>query len=445
MFATNRPASVSSGFRLITPRYERDFNSAGALRIDAGNAHIVRPEDLRLRPETLKVLFRGSEADLALYDRVRQRDVVELGTYWTQLAEQHGAASFASGNGYQALRPSSPVGPDGQRGQDADGFKGWGHLDRNAEPTLELDARELPPFEGGRLHRRRSREIFSGPLLLVHKSPPAGLGRLKVSVSKDDVFYNESWYGFSAEGHANGHELTQYLALVLGSQVTLWMTLITSGEFGFEREVVEKSIIEGLVVPRFEDMDISNRGLAADLFKRLSAGEPTARAATEHWVASLYGLSARDLDVVRDTLVINLPFAANREKAQSPVADDEIRTFADVLQEELAQFGRRFGCSVSVAVGSAHTASPWRNLRVTTQAFGVPTQDADPIADAEFRALVLAADDLGATEVVIEEDDRHLSVGLLDQCRYWSRTQARLLAQRLIWTRPHVFRSESAL
>lgn len=75
-----------------------------------------------------------------------------------------------------------------------------------------------------------------------------------MSVCDQDIVFNESWYGFSSKGAAEASLLTRYLALVLGSRVALWISLITSGEFGFEREVVEKSILEEVAIPPFESL-----------------------------------------------------------------------------------------------------------------------------------------------------------------------------------------------
>ena len=48
--------------------------------------------------------------------------------------------------------------------------------------------------------------------------------------------------------------------------------------------------------------------------------------------------------------------------------------------------------------------------------------------------LLKAADLAAATEVVVENGPNELLVGRLAQRRYWSETQARLLAQRIAWS-----------
>ncbi|MDO9384499.1 MAG: N-6 DNA methylase, partial [Hyphomicrobiaceae bacterium] len=237
LFAVNRPAHTASGFRMLTPRYEKSFNNAGVLRVDPANAVVVRPEDLRRRPETLKILFRGSEADLSLIDRVRRGNFTTLRHYWSN----PNRGRLANGNGYQSLRPSSKKRDNGDIGEDAADLYGLPHLDKEEHQSLAIDVALLPRFQIPRLHRKRRREIYSGPLLLIHQSPPADLQRIQMSVCDHDIVYNESWYGYSAKGISNAPVLIRYLTLVLGSRMALWMSLITSGKFGFERDVIEKS------------------------------------------------------------------------------------------------------------------------------------------------------------------------------------------------------------
>jgi hypothetical protein len=44
----------------------------------------------------------------------------------------------------------------------------------------------------------------------------------------------------------------------------------------------------------------------------------------------------------------------------------------------------------------------------------------------------------------MDESEDSLAIMLLAQSRYWTGTQARLAAQRIIWTRPEFFKSGSS-
>ncbi|MER9558207.1 N-6 DNA methylase [Mesorhizobium sp. M0323] len=435
LFAVNRPAHTASGFRMLTPRYEKSFNNAGVLRVDPTNAYVVRPRDLRERPETLKILFRGSAADLSLIDRVRRGNFTTLGHYWSKL----GAGQLANGNGYQSLRPSSKKHDNGEVGEDAADLYQIPHLDKEEQRPLVVDVMSLPPFQTPRLHRTRRREIYTGPLLLIHQSPPADLQRIQMSVCDDDVVYNESWYGYSAKGVSNAPILIRYLALLLGSRTALWMSLITSGKFGFERDVIEKSIVEEIAIPPFEALGQDRVQEAEDLFARLKKEGGEVWPEIDAWVAKLYGLGERDLTVINDTLRFNLPYSANREMAQSVPSTDQIEIYCRTLETELARFAQRFQCKVRVDPVHDRGSSPWQALHVVACRDG-EAEDRAKVLIPDVRALTAVADRMSATEIILNEGDQRLAVMLLAQSRFWSETQARLAAQRIIWTRPELFR-----
>jgi hypothetical protein len=437
LFAVNRPAHAASGFRMITPRYEKDFNNAGVFRVDPANACVVRPQDVRERPETLKILFRGSEADLSLFDMMSKGRFKTLREYWDTL----GDGGLFDGNGYQDLRDSTPKKKDGTRGDDASELHGLPHVYHKESLSLVIDTTLLPVFQAPSLHRKRQREIFCAPLLLIHQSPPAGTQRIQLYVCEKDVVYNSSWYGFSAKGISNAKKFIHYLALILGSRVAIWIALITSGKFGFEREVIEKSTMEQILIPPFEDLKPARVQESEKLFMRLARHGERAWPEIDAWVAKLYGLNERDLTVINDTLNFNLPYAANQERAQEPPSPDQIKTYCATLEKELFNFAQRFQCTVHVTpVNELHT-SPWKALRVAIRRndrLGINMGTSPDIS-----ALTAMADRMSATEVILEDSPHGLIVILLAQARHWSETQARLVAQHIIWQRPDAFREHA--
>lgn len=435
LFAVNRPAHAASGFRMITPRLEHGVNDAGVMRIDAGNAHIVRPDDVRGRPETLKILFRGSEADLSLIDRMRLGAFTRLGRYWRGL----GDGGLANGNGYQKLRRSSRKVDGVIVGQDARHLRGLPNLDGSVRVGALIDVATLPTFTADRLHRVRNGAIYEGPVLLIHQSPPVLAKRLSVAVCNDTLVYNESWYGFSAAGVENAALLTRYLALVLGSQITLWILLVTSGKFGFEREVVEKAILEEVAILPFENLNVDQRGDVVRLFAQLEAEGASAWRDIDAWVATLYGLGERDLAVIADTLEYHLPYAEHREKAEAEPSSDQIALFSKAFEGELSAFAACFDRKVRVSVRDGLNASPWRALDICVSGKGKREPPRAVLTKSNLH-LTIVADRVGASEVVVDEGPGQLCLMLLAQGRYWSETQARLCVQRLIWSRGELFR-----
>ena len=136
--------------------------------------------------------------------------------------------------------------------------------------------------------------------------------------------------------------MVRYLALLLGSRPALWHALMVSGRFGFEREVIEKFTLDKTPVPPFDEFGSSELDQIERLFENLvRQNSEKGWEEVDAWVASLYGLRPRDLQVIADTLAFNLPFAQNRKQAQTVPTAPQIKLFCNTLQSELKPWAQR--------------------------------------------------------------------------------------------------------
>lgn len=437
LFAQNRTPGPGATFRMISPRLEHGLNNSGVMRIDAANAEPIATDQLSETPEVLKALFRGSPIDLQLLERVRRRGLPTLDAYWRdQFGVSDRGRMRGSGNGYQRLRPSSRVrkNGDGQPGVDASYLHGLPELTIPALTDL-IEPRNLELFRLARLHDPRAREQFAGPVLVVHKSPPVFSERMNLGVCDTDLVYNESFYGYSLADHADGQLIARYLHLVLGSRFALWYTLMTSGEFGFEREVVEKATLDRIPIKPFGDLSEVERAKAEEIFTAIAVGNDDGWKLADAWVGALYDLKPRDLQAIEDTLRYNLPFADAQQAAQQEPDRETIDRFCTILTQELSAWSHNESAAIGIRALSRPLLSPWQMLAVS----GADAAATSPLPADVWRALERAADELAATELVVEEASHCFAVARLAQGRYWSETQARLLARRLIWSHPRLF------
>jgi hypothetical protein len=132
-------------------------------------------------------------------ERIRANGHLTLDAFWQEaigLTER--GHLRGSGNGYQKLRPSSRIrqNGDGLPGVDARYLRGLPEITAASFTGIAIDRRRLDAFSQRRIHDPRSSELFTGPLLIVHKSPPAETGRIGVAVSEADVVFNETFYGY---------------------------------------------------------------------------------------------------------------------------------------------------------------------------------------------------------------------------------------------------------
>lgn len=438
LFATNRAPGLGAGFRLVSPRIEAGLNESGVMRIDALNAEVIESREISQTPEILKILFRGTKADLGILERLRNHGYPTLETFWRDaIGSTAGGQLRGSGNGYQKLRPSSGIRRqgDGLPGEDASALHGMSEITAATFSHVSIDHDRLTPFTQERVHRLRSRDIYSGPLLIVHEAPSVITGRIGVAVSEADVVFNQSFYGYSPHGLADAEGFVRYLALILGSELAVWIALVTSGRFGVEREVVEKATIDRIPLPDFRELSQARKDEINNLFEALQAGK-AAWNDVDGWVAELYGLGLRDQQVISDTLQFNLPFSSNTVKAQAIPTVDEQSRFCSVLDAELSPWCERFGSKITVRRSNQSAMSPWDGIEVRVgHPDGVISLDR-----RDWEGLLQAADSSAASEIVIRDGDDGLLIGRLAQRRYWSETQARLLAQRIIWSHVDIFK-----
>ena len=73
--------------------------------------------------------------------------------------------------------------------------------------------------------------------------------------------------------------------------------------------------------------------------------------------------------------------------------------------------------------------SPWQAIAVRTER-GELTET---VPADDWAGLLKAADAAAASEILVDNGPDGLLIGRLAQRRYWSETQARLLAQRIAW------------
>ncbi|WP_202758286.1 HsdM family class I SAM-dependent methyltransferase [Delftia acidovorans] len=431
LFATNDVPGTGAGFRLINPHLEDSLNNAGVMRVDALSSEIVAHSRLGETPDILKILFRGTKADLAIVERIRMQGHPTLETFWRKSigVTERGGHLLGSGNGYQRLRKSSEVrrtDPDGLPGTDASRLLGLPEIDADSFTPISIDIHKLSPFTQQRVHRIRSFDIFSGPLALVHKSPPAATGRIGVAISETGLVFNQTFYGYSPVSHADAGTLVRYLAMVLGSKLAVWMALVTSGEFGFEREAIEKATLDRIPIPDFDATTPTQRAEVVKLFEQLRNREASWDD-VDAWVSRLYGLGSRDLQVIADTLAFNLPFAYNKHYAQQMPSVQDQKRFCRILTDELLPWCQRLGTTLNAAPMPQLAGCPWAGIVLRT---GDSRQD---ISQRDWNGLLRAADETASTEVLVRTDSTGMLIGRLAQQRYWSDTQARLLAQHIVW------------
>jgi len=172
--------------------------------------------------------------------------------------------------------------------------------------------------------------------------------------------------------------------------------------------------------------------LAGDVATKISDVAERIRAGGAPWpqvnrlTAEVYRLSSFDQQLIEDVIAHEAPYpktlAAGLEEV--PRNGAAVQAFVQVLASTLAELDE---LSLSV---SPHAVSnddgPWQFLRM-----GVDLQRSPDPALVQ-RLLKLASEPLQASEIRLQLGDQDWLIGRIRHARYWTRSQARLLALDLV-------------
>jgi len=411
LFADNRVPEADDRFVLVSPEYEHDLGKKGRMRIDAYDAVPVELGLAAEQPAVLKTLYRGTALDLAVVERIRLKTDLTIGGYWER------EPGLYSGQGYQVAT----------RERDDSFLAGKPALGaRYSAHSFCVLSGELDLYQPQGLQWPRTEEIYQAPLVLIREGNKADRGRGRALISASDLAYSESYYGFSAANHLEGRFLCEYLLVLVHSKLFEYLTLMTSAKFGIERESLQVRDVEAFPFIPPEALTDAQRQSIAACALALIENRP-------NWpeldctVAQLYGLNERDQQTITDTLETRAPFPAAKKHAAKAVTPKEAEQFRTRLEAELgsvlAASGHRVGVNL---LASPDKHLPWRFLTLSL--------NDRPLPQALPARWIEQADDLAASRItLIDAHEPCLTVGLLNRYRYWTPTQARLLASDLLW------------
>lgn len=411
LFARNEIPGPEHAFYFTSPYREEGLNSQGRLRIDAQAEHPVAVSRLCEFPELLKVLYRGTALDVEVLQKIRAYQ-------WPTVLQSF--SEGRTGAGYQVKGES----------HDSSFLRGLPDLTTRYQGPIEIDPATLPRFSRLTVHRLRKQTIYQGPLVVARKSTPLDRSRGRAFCCFHDLAYNESFYGYSARGHRRSQNLVRYLSLLLHSDIFLWHALLTSGQFGVERDALYKEDVDNFPLRPLEEVPEPMQAEIEPLSRALFAGSST-WPEIDDWARRAYGLTQWDLETIRDTLEVGLPYAHARDEAQRTPTTTEVEDFAARFRHELEPFARASGCHLSVRILGLQAAAPWEIIQIElSNNAPSPQREANT---GVLRSLLDQADREGASQIVlVQARERRLLLGILREYRYWTPSRARLCALTIL-------------
>lgn len=419
LFARNRRPDENPVLRIITPRYDFMLNRRGEARIDSKSAQPVEVEATFIEPWLWKGLAVGTPLDVEVIRKVRAATARPLIQYWeTDLG-------LVSGNGYQIA--------GGQEQKDASFLHGLPDLNSTELFDFEVRPDDLDPFNRPTLVRPREPELYRAPLVLVNVTPGEHRENGRALLAFIDIAFNESFNGYSAAGleAEQGKLAVRYLHLFVHSNVWTHYTLMVSAEFGAERRKFQKRDLDDCPIIPIESLSPEHRQTVIDLSHRLVRKDMTVFREIDAFFGTLYGLDELDLEVIEDTLSVELPFYDIRARACQVPTRQEREAFRRRLEYVIRPF-----FNVLDKKPQVHLWSPADNFLRQNSPFGIVLIGEKGKAVAEpdslFHDVILGlADDTGATRI-IQQVEGGILVGILNQYRYWTPSRARLLGAEIV-------------
>jgi hypothetical protein len=192
-----------------------------------------------------------------------------------------------------------------------------------------------------------------------------------------------------------------------------------------------KEDLDGFPIIPWEKLTHEERTLMRQLSGRLLSEDMTVFPDIDAFFASLYRLKPRDMEVIRDTLRVELPFKSVRARASAPPSQKQRRDFCMRMEGVLRPFFKRIGQTVSVgpsALSGVAEDCPFSVLRISNE-----RQLDLEVDDNIARQALEMANRTGASMAIIETNTpRSCFIGILNHARYWTASRARLCAIRML-------------
>jgi len=416
LFARNEASPPDGALQFVSPFAESIHPREQAIvRIDWNSVHTLSNNDIKSTPWLLKACFRGNP--------LAHRALVKLLSTGQPLGE------YLSGltppplfrNGYQ-------VGGNTGTQRSATHLHGLPDLKGNRLGDLQflITPEHLPRFDRTTLRNPYDLKRYEPPLLIVRETFPANPLFPRALRADSAIAFSESFDAVSFAGICNGEDHARWLQLLLQSNVGRFLALMMDARFGVERDTIYQESLER--IPLFplsqlnQEQLVRMRAISKNI-EQCSVLDAAKFNILNSFVFDLYELGALERQAIEDTLQTCDPASTSVKRAAAPSQPTERQTFMMALKASLDDVLQASGKAARIDE-VLDDSIPWRILSVAT--------DQEPAPPVQLNAFLEQADRSGASLVVCSTRPHHVFVGLPDRYRYWTKTQAVLLAHELL-------------
>nr|WP_319564441.1 N-6 DNA methylase [uncultured Rhodoferax sp.] len=411
--AINAKPQSGDSFYYLNPHVEAVSKVLGEIRLDPSAATPVPNELVASNQYTFKALFKGSALDLSLINRLATSSRVSFDNYVIN-----------------ALKANAHLGykPRGKKLTDASDIANLPSLETSDDPVFQVDASQLRTvyarYPALMMERPRSREIYTGPLILFREAPKEERALRGAIWCAEDVVFSRSYYGLSVKHPFVG----DYLFVLSYSDLFVYWTLLTSAKFGVERPTFYLEDIRSFPIEPYAELSDELREKCHTLANQIRAGEcPWIE--LETFVKAVYRLSDLDWQLISDALTFAAPYSQSLKRAATPI-NERSSQIAEFVEEVKASLDELVDPSFTVRATAFTLLDDWLFVEISkiTDHLKSGTEQANAVLLA---SQVAQTDSFWTTQLRVQIGPDQWLIGQPRQARYWSKTKARLLALQL--------------
>ena len=425
LFATNNFPEGANTFRYFNAFKEQAIVVYHNLRLDASSQAVISISELKADEQILKKRFRGTALDVQVIEKI----VKNSKTTFEQYLNSQGL-SIKRGYGTEApAREPSVRDARIEKLQELRQLMGL-HLYKgcaqfkSGERIRSGILEEFNSYSFSEIARSRDISIYSPPLILLNESTSGG-----VNLYSDErhLIYSRSFYGISLASCDQKEELLAYFYVIFRSNLFKYYALMTSNRYGVNRKVYSIKDFKNAPVIHFDCLSGQQKEFCMHALRELNCGNILQESIATDFVASLYNLNEYDIQVINDTIATKCP--SQKKSAESHASQKNIQTFIDSITADIKNLCLIYESQANVFAERVATSTPgWVFFDIF---FSKKCEARLPLSFAEVARKI--ADGEGNSLIFIQEPSRcRFSVGMLNQNRYWTLSQARLISPLIL-------------
>ena len=333
------PPEINSCITYICPKWYLGIKRRENIIIHPPDIQTISNNLLIENPHLWKIAFRGAQRDFELIQKLHKF------TLKTVLSEI-GIPNNQYGQGYD----------HGLRYNEND-FPNYFSLhnlkvDGNNDFKYFIDSRILPFFSYRNLGRKRSNELFRGPLLIFRRSLVEN--EIRVSFTPNDIifpcmFIGVSFYNENEQIAHENEQIAHRINAVLNTKLSLYFAFLLGDSFAWHFKLIGQKDWLNIPLPKsIFDLDDNRWGQVIAIENKLcKSWKSTSLSEVKNLenelfncVCDLYELNENERIIVEDTIKYTLDHFLNRRKhislrgTQHPSLD-KLQKYADRLCKQL--------------------------------------------------------------------------------------------------------------